>query len=614
MTIFRDTLICLFLTLTFLSVLLRYFEVRQPSVFSKYYSKRYLVDTEHCKIPYFNPFSSTKFEPLVDSGTRVDIKPPLTYIDYDWENGVTSLKINASVLKLYIKNVAYADIKQINCCVSSIYESYWPNIKLGRCEPFNETFTLDSSHEMIVVKCFDNQESLFYIDSHITVVKRLKKSKPSSRSKLNVLLIGLDSVSRLDMYRNMPNTVLHMHASGWVEMRGYNKVGDNTLPNLMALLTGLPLEEFNDLPGNCFFDSYPFIWKRFSSQDYVTAYAEDGVDIETFNGFNKGFFRKPTNYYPRSFFSFREKESRMKNKENGFNFQGSMNVLPKYIYDFVRTYRDDSFFGLFYTNAFHNGLQSNSLADDNLFELLERLESLGVFNNTVVVMFSDHGKRVGTFRTSTAGWYEDRLPLLFISVPEWFELKNKSVFSNLLDNSEILTSPFDLYMTLENILEPNPDPPKGCPSCKSLFDTLETTRSCAEAGISRHWCTCEEFLDFDIDERIQHLIGETVVRVINSKLQRDSNIKPRYKCAHLELSEILYERKRRSSDGLDEYLVGVKTKPGEGVFEMTVNGLEDDEKEYGPISRLNEYGNDSHCANRPSTKPFCFCETLYGYI
>lgn len=617
MLFLRETILCLLLTILLLSVVLRYFEVRFSDDFVsdktfKNAPKKYLVESAVCKIPDFNPFDLTTFHSVFqDKSSNINFKPPLTYLHYDLKSGVTSLKINTSVLELYVKNFTSGN-SSLNCCVSMIYDDYWPTIQVGKCTPFNDTFTLDLKHEMINVKCYTQQNVLLYQHSHITVAERLNKSrrKNNSTSKLNVLLIGLDSISRLDMYRQMPKTVWHLHSSSWVEMRGYNKIGDNTLPNLMALLSGLPPEHFVDLPGNSVFDNYPFIWRRFHSQGYVTAYVEDNVDIETFNGYNKGFFRKPTDYYPRSFFSLREKQSRMSSKENYANFQGSENVVFRYLYDFVRTYKDDYFFGLFYTNSFHNGLKSPSFADDSVLELLKLLESLGVFNNTFVALFSDHGMRVGEIRTATTGWYEDRLPLLFVSVPQWFELQNKRVCLNLLDNSERLTSPFDLYMTLSNILTEDPAPPKGCAKCKSLFDTLEENRSCSEAGISRHWCTCNEFLDFEIDEKRKYLFGIRVVKAINTKLQRDKNIKPMYKCKPLKLSQVLYVRKRRSSGGFDEFLVGVRTEPGGGVFEMTVDDLEHDGRQYDTISRLNQYGNASHCASKPITKLFCFCELL----
>ena len=37
-------------------------------------------------------------------------------------------------------------------------------------------------------------------------------------------MMGIDSVSRLNLIRAMPNTAQHLYDSGWFELKGYNKV------------------------------------------------------------------------------------------------------------------------------------------------------------------------------------------------------------------------------------------------------------------------------------------------------------------------------------------------------------------------------------------------------
>lgn len=104
--------------------------------------------------------------------------------------------------------------------------------------------------------------------------------------KLSVLMMGIDSVSRLNFQRTMPLTKEHLDKQGWLELRGYNKMGDNTYPNLMAFLTGFnesrafsqcnPYKPYG-------LDSCPFIWYGFRDAGYITGYGEDTVEISTFN-------------------------------------------------------------------------------------------------------------------------------------------------------------------------------------------------------------------------------------------------------------------------------------------------------------------------------------------
>jgi len=83
-------------------------------------------------------------------------------------------------------------------------------------------------------------------------------------------------------------------------MYGYNRVADNTHPNVMALLTGQLAEE---RPSGAI-DLAPFLWKDFSANGYRTIYVEDtytenhifsvGVNM-TYS--HRGFRSVPTDYY-----------------------------------------------------------------------------------------------------------------------------------------------------------------------------------------------------------------------------------------------------------------------------------------------------------------------------
>jgi len=83
-------------------------------------------------------------------------------------------------------------------------------------------------------------------------------------------------------------------------MHGYSRVGDNTYPNAMALLTGQLAEE---RPYGAI-DRAPFLWKDFSAAGYRTLQVEDAfIDNHVFNiwvdalNSPKGFMWEPTDYY-----------------------------------------------------------------------------------------------------------------------------------------------------------------------------------------------------------------------------------------------------------------------------------------------------------------------------
>lgn len=56
--------------------------------------------------------------------------------------------------------------------------------------------------------------------------QRLDSFKKTSKKRpLSVLIMGIDTVSRMHLYRAMPQTTQYLLNTGWFELRGYNKVG-----------------------------------------------------------------------------------------------------------------------------------------------------------------------------------------------------------------------------------------------------------------------------------------------------------------------------------------------------------------------------------------------------
>lgn len=60
--------------------------------------------------------------------------------------------------------------------------------------------------------------------------------------------------------------------------------------------------------------------------------------------------------------------------------------------------------------------------------------------------------RWGNIRETFVGWYEERLPFIYIWLPDWFRNENPDAYQALKLNENRLTSPFDLYETFRDIL------------------------------------------------------------------------------------------------------------------------------------------------------------------
>jgi len=93
------------------------------------------------------------------------------------------------------------------------------------------------------------------------------KEDAANDRRLSVLMLGIDAQSRMNFLRQMPLTYnfLTQNLSG-VEFKGYTKVGDNTFPNVVPILTGLNVTGLRSLcwqESKTYFDKCPFIWNLF---------------------------------------------------------------------------------------------------------------------------------------------------------------------------------------------------------------------------------------------------------------------------------------------------------------------------------------------------------------
>ena len=65
------------------------------------------------------------------------------------------------------------------------------------------------------------------------------------------------------------------------ELIGYNKVTDNTFVNIVPMTTRQFVKELPWTKDMKYvpFDTYDFIWKKYSQHGYITLYSEDATGI-----------------------------------------------------------------------------------------------------------------------------------------------------------------------------------------------------------------------------------------------------------------------------------------------------------------------------------------------
>lgn len=368
-------------------------------------------------------------------------------------------------------------------------------------------------------------------------------------------------------------------------------------------------------------EACPFVWQDFREAGYVTAYGEDEASISTFNYHKTGFLKPPTDFYMRPYMLAAEHNLHVRHKHSltfCLGFKHSADHIYDYALDFATTYKNDASFGLFWTNTFsHNDISDPSSMDSKMQNYLVELERREILNNSMVVFFSDHGLRFGPVRKLVTGWLEERLPFIFIWLPDWFREENPDIVQALKMNRNRLTNPYDLHMTLKHILELSgrrKDMPvaTSCPECQSLFKEMPWNRSCDDSAIAAHWCTCSAYKTNDRKSPIVRSAVKFVLDGINEDLSKHKLDGTHKMCADLKLSQISYARKAEYHDApepYDVYMIVFEASPSGGWFEATLRYTLASKKFEltGSVSRLNMYASQSACMKVDYLRKYCLC-------
>ncbi|XP_003493439.1 uncharacterized protein LOC100749022 [Bombus impatiens] len=596
------------------------------SLFASIANSGFVVRNKGCRIPAMDPFDSAiarfieKEKPLIcEHGSHL----PLV------DSNDTALYINPNAIGHFYNNSG-----EIDCC----WRPFWRTKDEDNVVTYgNECFKFENATavntEFVKVECSRNNE-VIYKDYHAFVPRFPSVERKYERARatdmkteqLSVLIIGLDSISRLNFHRMMPNTVHALKELGAVEFLGYTKVADNTYPNLVPVLSGLSEKQLHDL---CWqtkdktFDDCPFIWKNFSASGYRTGFAEDACGMTTFNYLKRGFRVQPTDYYLRPFCIASEKDIGNTHKLNANLCVGTRKTfenLLDYAKKFAsRFYRDPYFAMIWQASLTHDFFNYPQLGDNSYYNLVTYLFTKRLLNRTALIVMSDHGMRWGSFRQTYQGRMEDSLPFVFVVMPRWWKEKYQVAWANFRRNTRSLTTAFDLHETLidilhsENLQEPRLKArlramPKddNLPRGISWFLPIPDYRTCSMAGIASHWCMCHNSYDVSSDDESLRDKAVFLVSELNNMLNKF------VQCAVLKLKEIKAAKAWKGEgekNQLIDYTITIQTEPGDAIFEGTIRYRNESKtnKLVGSVSRLNAYGKQSACVDEFNMRLYCYC-------
>lgn len=467
--------------------------------------------------------------------------------------------------------------------------------------------------------------------------RKLNKDVKEHGLGLDILILGYDSVSRLSFKRKLPKSYDYLiNTLGAEVLEGYNIVGDGTPQALIPILTGKTEVELpvtlkrmaNPEP----VDSYPMIWKDLKRNGYVTAWSEDQPSIGTFTYRMIGFKEAPVDHYARPFHIVGDAE-KSKHKRLCFGSRRRTQVFLDWLKEFYSMYQHKSKFAFgFQSEVSHDDVNLVETADDDTHNFLSTLYEGGYLNNTMLIVMSDHGARFSDLRKTLQGKLEERMPFFSLTFPKWIYKKYPQAFANLKINKQRLTTPFDIYPTMLDVLDFKGS---GQGNIKergiSLFKEIPEKRTCTDAAIDLHWCACLNWIKSSLGNPIIINAVHYIVDYINNILEIQKD-----KCAKLDVyiikealeiqqqKEVLRFKQSKDVDGresdfsdhtkvtLSVYQITLVTIPGKGMFQTTINYNLETKNYYlteSDISRINRYGTDPKCIydTNEQLRKYCYC-------
>ncbi|XP_022127710.2 uncharacterized protein LOC111001940 [Pieris rapae] len=591
--------------------------------------EQFTIRTKGCSIAALHPLdpSIRKFINYPDT-----VKPCPNEKTPFLDSNLTHIWIKPENAKFY--NVTGRH--KIKCCYRSFFRPVLVNdvsssnldnrVEYRKCQTFTDV--IEARDEFVNVICYEGERMVFEQFFLFAIDKELSNNivdTYKNNTDYNVVVIGIDAVSRLNFYRTMPKTLNFLKYKKAVELLGYNKVGDNTFPNLIPMLMGIRESELKKTcvpnPKVSYFDSCPFVWEWYKQAGFYTALAEDSSNLGTFNYLKDGFIRSPTDYYVHTFIN--EAEKNVGNNKD-FNCYLCMNnkyfytVLLDYIEHLLIKLRTSKLFGFFWEITMSHDYLNYPMVMDHYYEtFFKRLDALKVLDNTFIFLVSDHGIRWGNIRATKQGRLEERLPFVHIIVPPSFKDKYREAYDNLKLNSRRLTTPFNIHSTLNDLVDLKVIENSSIQLRKketywndrniSLFLPIPSNRTCSIADIDDHWCTCHRGRKISITNSLAVEAAARIMEELNKLLNNYEM------CAKLELAEILDATemeagiKEKNEISWREFMIVIRTNPSNAVFEVTIRHDGQSWTVIGTASRLNLYGNQSHCVSDSHIKLYCYC-------
>ncbi|KAI6220896.1 hypothetical protein M3Y99_01585800 [Aphelenchoides fujianensis] len=481
-----------------------------------------------------------------------------------------------------------------------------------------------------------------------------REEKPPAGSP-DVHIVLLDSVSMSQFTRSMPKTTEFLRTEMDAVVFPYaNKIGLNSRPNAYGYLVGERAENslpnpwgkeraggrLDELCGQPM-EKENVVFFDYRNRGYRTMMVEDwrvpyNLYLQSDGLFTwwacTGFTRPPVEHFLNPF-ALRV-EGRRNDKDAGLGkllfdrqckerhtyvleileeFLAKYPQQPKFSYSgMVQLAHDD-----------HNALYH---VDQQFRDFFARTKQK--LRNSFVFFMSDHGRWTGPVRQTLVGEMEDNNPFLVVLVPE--HLRGKSgLMEQLRANSRQLTSHFDLYATLLDILDNAAEWNTTTDFSNSTYVHANRTllgssicrplpphRTCDSMHIPFQFCLCQHEFSLIKDETIAVRVGELAVEKMNEAVARSEF---REECAplsvdreHTALADV-QEFERQGERRI--FRVNFRVQPSGGLYdafaEMTGDSIRLITERF---PRHDRYDHQASCIPENFLRNYCFCPSPFSYV
>ncbi|KAB7505519.1 hypothetical protein Anas_01315 [Armadillidium nasatum] len=176
-------------------------------------------------------------------------------------------------------------------------------------------------------------------------------------------------------------------------------------------------------------------------------------------------------------------------------------------------------------------------------------------------------------------------------------------------------TPLDIYETLNDIIYERykdtlyiSETPSKSSRRISLFQSLPETRTCSDVGMPLKYCACQIQVPMEDRDGIYQKIALYLKSYMNKQLDKFK------KCAKVTTLEVRKVQKVYGENIGHIMSVQAYYDPGGAIIEVTIIWDKSEEinpfRVSGDISRINKYGNQSHCIDDILLMKICVCNDM----